>query len=77
MTDEIVIAEGHAVVWNGEIDVRTVSESRRAAIVNWLVVNRGVEIMNGTTDEQISLLWTLHGGGAAVVGVEITKKNEK
>ena len=66
-------AEGYAVILGDEIDVRTVSPTRRAAIVNWLVVNRRVPILNSTTDEQIEQLWNKHGGDATVAAVEINR----
>ena len=66
-------AEGYAVVYNDKIDVLTVSETRRAAIVNWLVVNRRIPILNSTTDEQIEQLWNEHSGDATVAAVEINR----
>lgn len=66
-------AEGYAVIVDDEIDVLTVSETRRAAIVNWLVVNRRVPILNSTTEEQIEHLWNEHSGDAFVAAVEINR----
>ncbi|KKL26426.1 hypothetical protein LCGC14_2395420, partial [marine sediment metagenome] len=33
--------KGYAIITNNKIDVRTVSETRRAAIINWIVVEGG------------------------------------
>ena len=66
-------AEAYAVIENDKIDVRTVSETRRAAIVNWLVVNRGVWISRTTTDEQIERFWDEHGKDVTVAAVEINR----
>ncbi len=48
--------EAYAVIRDDKIDVRTVSESRRAAIVNWLVVACDCPVFNVTTDEEIERL---------------------
>lgn len=50
-------AIGWAVVDNGDIKVNTVSDTRRASIINWLVTERGCRIYNQMTDEQIERLW--------------------
>ena len=66
-------AAAYAVVENEKIDVRTVSETRRAAIVNWLVVSRRIPIFLGTTDEEIEEIWDKFSGDAIVVGVEVSR----
>ena len=66
-------AEAYAVIENDKIDVRTVSPTRRAAIVNWLVVNRGCLILRTTTDEGIEDLWKDAQGNATVAAVEINR----
>ena len=66
------MAEGYAVIENGKIDVRTVSLTNRAAIVNWLVVNHDHKIYSNTTDHQIETLWKIEKGNASVVKVNIT-----
>lgn len=53
MTDAI----GWAVIDNGDIRVKTISNTRRAAIVNWLVTERGCAIYGGTSDPQIERMW--------------------
>ncbi len=62
-----------AVIAGEKIDVRTVSETRRAAIVNWLVVSRACLISSMTTDEQIEALWDEFGRDADVASVEISR----
>lgn len=63
-------ARGWAVVDDGLIDVRTVSLTRRAAIVNWLVTH-GVVIGSTYSDEQIEALWFVHKVEAECKEVEI------
>lgn len=62
-----------AVIVGEKIDVRTVSDTRRAAIVNWLVVDRGCLILRTDTDEQIEHLWKQEQGDAIVASVEISR----
>lgn len=62
-----------AVIVGEKIDVRTVSDTRRAAIVNWLVVDRSCLILRTDTDEQIEHLWEQEGGDASVAAVEISR----
>ncbi len=64
-------AEGWAVVDDKGINVRTVSESRRAAIINWLVVEAQLHILNAHTDEQVDAMWNAHRGSATVKQVRI------
>lgn len=54
------------VVTNDGLVVRTVSDTRRAAITNWLVTNAGVMITNRHTDDHINALWDMHSGDALV-----------
>lgn len=53
----MVEAEGWAVIQDGKIDVRTISPTRRAAIVNWLVVRGRCWISTSTSDSQIEEYW--------------------
>jgi hypothetical protein len=53
-------ARGYAVVENGSIDMRTVSPTRRGAVVNWLVVRGGQMITNSMSDGEIEELWVHH-----------------
>ncbi len=50
-------AAGWAILSEKGIDVRTVSPTRRGAIVNWLVTTCGVPVQNHWTDEAIELMW--------------------
>ena len=45
---------GYAAVTFGKVLVETVSESERAAMVNWLVTAPQVMVLNSHTDEQIA-----------------------
>lgn len=56
-----ISAYGWAVVDGGKINVRTVSDTRRAAIINWLVVDRHLAVAINLTDEEIELLWYENG----------------
>lgn len=51
-------AEGWAVISpDGQLDVYTVSPTRRAAIINWLVRERRIMIYQHDSDEKIEALW--------------------
>jgi hypothetical protein len=56
MSSQTTASTGWAVVVNGAIDIDTVSETRRAAIVNWLVRN-GRPVYIWTTDAEIERAW--------------------
>lgn len=49
------MTNGWAIVHNGEIDIDTVSGTRRAAIINWLC--RKCMIFNHESDEVIESKW--------------------
>ena len=51
------MTEGYAIKQYGEIDVRTVSPTERAAKVNWLVVDRKMLVTNSARDDQIERAW--------------------
>jgi hypothetical protein len=51
------VAQGWAVVTDFKIDINTVSETRRGALVNWLVRVAGIMIYQWHTDEEIETLW--------------------
>lgn len=59
----------------GNIDIRTVSDTRRAAIVNWLVTH-GTMVFNHTTDEQIEDLWSIKSGRniCTIVTIALTER---
>lgn len=63
--------EGWAVVDDEGLKVRTVSDTRRAAIVNWLVTEAGQFIVRNHTDEQIDALWDHERGDSRVTRVKI------
>lgn len=69
----LLSANGWAIVDSTGINVRTVSDTRRAAVVNWLVVEKGVGVYNSTSDEQIELVWTQLRGASEVMEVTIHK----
>lgn len=54
------VAVGWAVV-SGQILVNTVSETRRAAIVNYLVTKHAINITNKWSDEDIERCWAHWG----------------
>lgn len=57
------MADGYAVTAFGNILVPTVSPTRRAAIVNYLVAAAGVLIDITWTDEAIEEMWKAHKSG--------------
>lgn len=64
-------ARGWAAIENDKISVKTVSPTRRAAIVNFLVVHRSLAITFHHSDAQIEEWWEKHHGRAQMVEVEI------
>lgn len=66
MSDYTDFKEAWGVVDDDGLNVRTVSDTRRAAIINWLVTNAGVMIMDTHTDEHINALWDANCGEAMV-----------
>jgi hypothetical protein len=72
MTDQIIPIIGWAVVdEDGLIDIRTVSGSRRAAVVNYLCVSCGVIVLHNASDQHIDDLWREHGGQARIISVAV------
>ncbi len=67
MTDAWAVKEGD------KINIRTVSDTRRAAIVNWLVVVPRVMIYNHMTDAEIESLWKHRPGVAEIIKVNVTE----
>ena len=65
-------AEGWAIDQDGEIVVETIGPTKRAAMVNWLIVKTGTVILNQTTDDEIEALFEEKRGSAIIVGVRIT-----
>jgi hypothetical protein len=66
---------GWAVCKGGRIDIRTVSETRRAAVVNWLLVGAAVPVNANCSDGEIERLWmqhhALHKASVTKVCVEV------
>lgn len=55
------------------INVKTVSETRRAAIVNWLVVEKSIGVLNSDNDAQIELAWRNLCGPSEVMKVTVQR----
>jgi hypothetical protein len=74
MTNDQGPVEGWAVIdKNGVVLVRTVSPSRRAAIINWLYTEAHMLITNSMDDDYIEQLWqSTPRRGAEVVRVLIS-----
>lgn len=66
---------GFAVVDGGAIKVCTVSDTRRAALVNFLAVERACFITNHMSDEHIERLWFQYRGNAEVEYVTVRLAN--
>lgn len=67
-------AQGFAVADDTGILVKTVSPTRRAAIVNWLITECGVMVSNSFTEGEVERLFSTHQQekpGAEVIEVEI------
>lgn len=69
-------AQGYAIIRDGNIDVRTVSPRRVAAIVNFLCVTAGVPVFDHNSDDDIEAMWADHRAGAEVVRVTIEPEPE-
>lgn len=69
------IADGWAVVEpGGSIDIKTVSEHERGAIVNWLWARCGMKITMIWTDEMIYQAWDERHGLYEVMPVRVSVK---
>ncbi len=69
----LLSTQGWAVADPDGLNIKTVSETRRAAIVNWLVVEKGVGIFNTTNDEQIEMAWRNLCGPSEVMEVTVQR----
>lgn len=68
-------ATGWAVInFNGEIYVRTISDTRRAAIINYLVAERKQMVANYHTDENVEQMWKAFGQYVNVKPVTISSR---
>lgn len=66
-------ASGWAVISNtGNIFVKSVSDTRRAAIVNWLVVEHYVPIGSHHRDADIERMWEHFGSRSVCKEVKIS-----
>lgn len=65
-------ADGWAVIEDVGIDVRSVSPTRRAAIVNWLVTRGDRMVWPKTTDKEIEQMWAEARGAAEVIPVKVS-----
>lgn len=67
----IATSRGFAVLDGDGIDMRTVSDTRRAAVVNWLVAAKQQFIFKWHTDADIEKMWAEAKSGAQVVPVSV------
>lgn len=67
------MTKGWAVKDPEGINIKTVSDTRRAAIVNWLVVEKGIGVYNATNDAQIEMTWRNLCGPSEVMEVSVTR----
>jgi hypothetical protein len=67
-----MIAHGWAVVDNGEIDTKTVSAGPLAAMVNWILVKKGVMATGLWSDNDVEKEWQRLRGKAELVEVDIS-----
>lgn len=58
--------EAWGVVDHNGLNVRTISNSRKAAVINWLVVEAGRFISTSHSDEHINAMWDAERGEASV-----------
>ena len=66
---------GWAVAHDGQILLKTVSDTRRAALVNWIYVYGRTTVLDGYSDELIEQLWNdLRGPRNEVLEVEVTAR---
>jgi hypothetical protein len=70
----MVSAEAWAVVdcYGTNILQNTISETRRAAIINWLVTVGGVWVRNTTTDQEIEDLWEKRPAHTQVLPITVS-----
>ena len=69
------MSKGWAVIENGSINVNTVSSTRRAAIVNWLVVSGRMMVAATADDHMIEQAWNAMKGGRAIAAeIEVVSR---
>ncbi len=70
----VEIKKAYAVVTENGTEIATVSETQRAAKVNWLVVACRIHISRTHSDNDIDQLWNQHHGEARITGVEVSRR---
>lgn len=65
-------ATAWAVIDHDGIKVRTISDTRRAAIINWLVTDAHQFVSSSHEDDHINALWDSEKGEASVAPVCIS-----
>ena len=61
------------MIESGKVNVRTVSTTRQAAMVNWLVAERGWQIFACASDEDIESAWHSECGTSRIAPVIISE----
>lgn len=69
----LLSTQGWAVADPDGINIKTVSDTRRAAIVNWLVVEKGCGVLNCASDEDIERAWRHLCGPSEVMEVTVQR----
>jgi hypothetical protein len=64
------MVHGYAAQKDGFIDIKTVSDTQIAAMVNWLCCD-GVLVLRGTPDERVREIWEDNRRGTEIVPVII------
>ena len=70
------MTSAYAVIEDEKIDIRTVSLTRQAAIINWLVTKKKIMIYNSDTIDDIEIYWDRHHGNAKVERISLSRKNQ-
>jgi hypothetical protein len=65
-------ARGWAIKDGEGINVRTVQDSRIGAMVNWLAVGAGINVMRGTSDEMVEEVFYHYAAAAGVKLIAVT-----
>jgi hypothetical protein len=66
-----IYSEGWGVVDQNGISMKSVSETRRAALINWLAATNRAYITGIITDDALNALWEERRGDALVKRVRI------
>lgn len=64
-------ADAFGVIDDDGLNVRTVSDTRQAAIVNWLVTKANIMVRTYHGEDEINTMWDAHRGEAIVQPVRI------